>query len=154
MKIKPILVGIILLIAVTTMFGQSKVRGGRGAESVPNETIENFAEQIAAAFVSRNLEPLDEGKPYLKLIDLTVEHSIIPATERTSVSNLKRANEWLTRNWTNVIFNTTPLERCSRGTCTFERKGMLHNNLFLRSITYGRSKGKIYIKELYFVDGD
>lgn len=154
MKINPILVGIILLIAVSSISGQSKVRGGRGAESVPNETIENFAEQIAAAFVSRNLEPLDEGKPYLNLIDLTVEHSIIPAIERTSVPNLMRANEWLTRNWTNVIFNTTPLERCSCGTCTFERKGMMHNNLFLRSIMYGQKKGKIYIKELYFVDGD
>jgi hypothetical protein len=50
--------------------------------------------------------------------------------------------------------NVGPLEKCSKGVCTFEVVGMNHNNLFLQKITYGMRKGKPYIKAIYIADGD
>jgi hypothetical protein len=49
--------------------------------------------------------------------------------------------------------NIGQLKQCSRGVCTFEQEGMLHNNLYLKKITYGMRKGQPYIKAIYVDDG-
>jgi hypothetical protein len=50
--------------------------------------------------------------------------------------------------------NVGPLQKCSKGVCTFEVLGMNHNNLFLQKITYGIRKGQPYIKAIYIEDGN
>lgn len=50
--------------------------------------------------------------------------------------------------------NIGPLQQCTKGVCTFELSGMLHNNIYLQRITYGVRQGKPYIKAIHLIDGD
>lgn len=50
--------------------------------------------------------------------------------------------------------NVANLKQCKKGMCTFDNAGLLHNNLYLKKITYGFTKGRPYIKAVYFLDGD
>ncbi|HEY6046283.1 MAG TPA: hypothetical protein VIU65_06740, partial [Pyrinomonadaceae bacterium] len=48
-----------------------------------------------------------------------------------------------------------PLVKCAKGVCTYNFDGgILHNNLYLKKITYGMRAGCPYIKKIYILDGD
>jgi hypothetical protein len=79
-----------------------------------------------------------------------------PNVERKTFRTLAQVDRWFKSNEREdgPGRNVGPLEKCSRGVCTFEVVGMNHNNLFLQKITYGMRKGKPYIKTFHILDGD
>jgi hypothetical protein len=45
--------------------------------------------------------------------------------------------------------------KCAKGVCTYNFDGgILHNNLYLKKITYGMRGGCPYLKSIYLLDGD
>lgn len=137
-----------------TLISSKSEKSGSGAGADERETIEDLAKRVSAAFTSRNLSSLDEGKPYAGSIAFSIEHSIADGTDRKSFTSFKSAAAWLMRRRRETNLQAGELTACKKGTCTFAENGMLHNSLYLRNITYTSAKGSPYIKTISFVDGD
>lgn len=72
-------------------------------------------------------------------------------------ASLARAEAWLkSREHEDLPARSVkPFQKCAKGVCTFDfNGGILHNNLYLKKITYGVRNGCPYIKTIYLLDGD
>ena len=78
-----------------------------------------------------------------------------PVIFRKTFKTLAQVDRWFKRRETadGPARNKGQLKQCRKGVCTFEQEGMLHNNLYLKKITYGMRKGQPYIKAIYIDDG-
>ena len=164
MKIKLILLLTLILGLGLTRFAQTKTTSGaRGAASsrahrLPQtQTVQQLVNAVAKAWGDGNLASLDASRPYVGTVRVVVEAQVgePPNVERKSFMTLAQIDRWFKSNERadGPSRNVGPLEKCSRGVCTFEVVGMNHNNLFLQKITYGMRKGKPYIKAIYIADG-
>jgi hypothetical protein len=164
MRIKFILAATLILALGLTVFAQSKTTSGArdtgqsGAHlSTQKQTVQEFVNDVAKAWGEGNLGSLDAGRPYVGTVRVIVEAQAgePPNVERKSFRTLAQIDRWFKRNERadGPGRNVGPLEKCSRGVCTFEVVGMNHNNLFLQKITYGMRKGKPYVKAIYIADG-
>ena len=164
MRIKFTVMATLILALGLTGFAQSKTTSGaRDAGqssahlSIQTQTIQQFASDLANAWSEGNLASFDAKRPYVGAVRVIVEAQVgePPNVERKSFRTLAQIDRWFKRNERadGPGRNVGPLEKCSRGVCTFVLEGMNHNNLFMQKITYGMRKGKPYVKAIYIADG-
>jgi hypothetical protein len=164
MRNKIILLTTVILAFGLTGFAQSKTTSGaRGTEqsrahrSPKTQTIQELANAAAKAWSEGNLGSLDSGRPYVGSVKVVVEGQAgePPMVWRKTFRTLAQVDRWFASRETadGPGRNMGQLKQCSKGTCTFEQEGMLHNNLYLKKITYGMRKGQPYIKAIYVDDG-
>ncbi|MDT4967322.1 MAG: hypothetical protein QOJ64_2059 [Acidobacteriota bacterium] len=164
MKIKSVLLATLMLGLGLTGFAQSKTTSearraepSRAHRSPQLQTIEALANAVARTWSEGLLRSLDSGRPYMGSVRVVVESQAgEPAMVwRKTFRTLAQVDRWFKSRETadGPARNSGQLKRCSKGVCTFEQEGMLHNNLYLKKITYGMSKGRPYIKAIYIDDG-
>ncbi|HEY0380369.1 MAG TPA: hypothetical protein VGC87_25880 [Pyrinomonadaceae bacterium] len=139
-----------------TTQGARVVGPARAHASSQTWTVEQLADAVGSAFMAGDLGRLDAERLYLPALRIRVEHSITGDIESRSFKTFKAAERWLKgRERTDgPARNVGALRRCRRGVCTFEREGMLHNNLYLQRVTYGVRRGSPYVKAIHIIDGD
>jgi hypothetical protein len=164
MKIKLVLLATLILALGLTGFAQSKTTSGAGGAeqsrahlSPQTQTIQELANAVATAWGEGNLGSLDASRPYVRSVRVVVEATVgePPMIERKTFKTLAQVDRWFKRNERadGPGRNIGTLEQCRKGVCTFAQEGMLHNNLYLKKITYGMRRGKPYIKAIYIDDG-
>ena len=142
MKTKVLAITFLVLAFGLNAFGQARA-----------ETVQKFSGRVRQAFLARDLARLDAGK-IGGSIRLSVEHSIADGTDVKSFTNFKQAGKWLMRGRVDSNLVAKGNIRCRVTTCSLTSKGLLHNSLYLRKITYGYVKGRPYVRAIHFVDGD
>ena len=164
MKIKIVVLATLILGLSLTGFAQSKANSGardesqsRAHRSPQRQTIQELANAVATAWGEGKLGSLDAGRPYVGSVKVIVEGTVgePPMIERKTFRTLAQVDRWFKSNERadGPGRNIGQLQQCSKGVCTFEQEGMLHNNLYLKKITYGMRKGKPYVKAIYIDDG-
>ncbi len=126
------------------------------------QPVETLAKSVAEAYNQKTLATLDHHKPYRGSIRVVIEHSLADddAPDRFVVrrfASLARFERWLkSREHEEMPARSImPFKSCARGVCSFDFDGgILHNNLYLKKITYGASKGCPYLRTIYLLDGD
>ncbi len=120
------------------------------------ETIGQLAKTLSEAFTANELGRLDAERPYLGTVRIVLEHSITGEIESKNFKSFKAGEQWFKSRAREdgPARNSGPLLQCSKGVCTYEQVGMLHNNLYLQKITYGYKNRIPYIKTMYVLDGD
>jgi hypothetical protein len=148
----------------STGFAQSKTTSAareaaqsRAHLSRQTQTIQELATAAATAWGEGNLGSLDGRRPYVGSVRVIVEGQAgePPMISRKTFRTLAQVDRWFKsrERADGPGRNPGQLEQCSKGVCTFTQEGMLHNNLYLKKITYGMRKGKPYIKAIYIDDG-
>jgi hypothetical protein len=164
MRLRIVLLATLILGLGLTGLAQSETTSAARGNGQPRahmsprtQTIEQLARSVAKAWDEGKLGSLDVGRPYVGSVKVFVEDTI---GERPEVhSQTFRTLAQVGRSFGKETAdgpgrNVGPLEKCSKGVCTFEVVGMNHNNLFLQKITYGMKKGKPYLKAIYILNGD
>ena len=127
-----------------------------------NETIEQLVKAVSEAYAGKTLGTLDTQKPYRGRVRIVIEHSLAGDNDKDRFvikwfTSLARAESWLkSREHEEMPARSTmPLTKCAKGVCAYNFDGgILHNNLYLKKITYGMSGGCPYLKTIYLLDGD
>lgn len=158
-KFAPVTLLLLMISAVTFARpdATSMTSGGRPAPpSAPAQaqTVEELARAVADAFAASELGRLDRMRPYMGMVRIHVEHSISGAVENRSFRTLAQVEQWFRRGGRDPNRSSGTLRQCRRGVCTFAQEGMLHNTLYLRSITYGLRRGRPYVRAIRLIDGD
>ncbi len=138
------------------------VLAGHVAAQCKKQPIESLAKAVAEGFESKTLRDLDKQKPYSGKFKLIIENSLADdnAPDRFVVrrfASLAQADAWLTRREHEELpaRSVKPFKKCAKGVCTFDFDGgILHNNLYLKRITYSIRAGCPYLKTIYLLDGD
>lgn len=126
------------------------------------QPISDLAKAIAEAYEGKTMGTLDAQKPYVGKVRIVIEHSLAAddAKDRFVIkwfTSLAKAESWLKSREHEELpgRDSRPLLRCAQGACTYNFDGgILHNNLYLKKITYGLRTGCPYIKTIYLLDGD
>jgi hypothetical protein len=139
----------LVLVAVTIASAQRLPRSA--------ETPRTFAARVANAFEQKRLEKL-EGS-VRNPVKVVIEHSLAEGKDARvtrTFRGLRAAQAWLIKSMiAGAGFHGGTFDGCRRGRCGFSRPGgILHNNLYLVDFTYGRARGKYFIKTLSVLDGD
>lgn len=119
--------------------------------------IEQLVKSLSEAYAGKTLASLDAGKPYSGRVIVVIEHSIEDRSERRSFTSFRKVESWLrSREIENMpARQTKELKHCRKGVCTYDfNGGILHNQLYLKKVTYSYSKGRYYIKTITLLDGD
>lgn len=127
-----------------------------------NSPIEQLMKAIDEAYAMDNLGRLDARRPYIGKVRIVIEHSLAGdgeknQFERRSFKTLAQAQRWLKSRQRDgmPVTETRPLSECANGKCEFDfNGGILHNHLYLQSVSYGWRGGRPYIKTIYLLDGD
>ena len=160
MKIKITFLTILMLALSAIGFAQSKtgshMKDGESAHArslARTQTIEQLSKAVAEAWSEGKLGSLDAMRPYVGSVRVVIEYNV--EVERKTFKTLAQVDKWFKKgeHGDGPGRNIGPLKQCSRGVCTFEQEGMLHNNLYLQKITYGTTKGKPYIKAIHIITG-
>jgi hypothetical protein len=125
-------------------------------------TIEQLVKVVGEAYEGKTLGALDAGRPYRDRVRIVIEHSLAGDNDKgrfviKRFTSLARAEAWLKSREHEAMpaRSTMPLTKCAKGVCAYNFDGgILHNNLYLKKITYGSSRGCPYIKTIYLLDGD
>lgn len=152
---KQILIAVAVLVSIVSVPVHAK-------PTCKNETIGLLVKAIAEAYEAKTLGSLDPGKPYLGRVRIVIEHSLADDNDRDRFvikwfTSLGKAEAWLkSREHEDMPGRSTkPLVKCAKGVCTYNFDGgILHNNLYLKKITYGLRHGCPYIRTIYLLDGD
>lgn len=126
------------------------------------EPIETLAKAVAEGYSQKTLASLDAQKLVRGTFRVVIEHSLAEdkAPDRFVVkrfASLTRFEAWLKGREHEELpaRSVMPLKSCAGGVCAFDFEGgILHNNLYLKKIMYGTSKGCPYLKTIYLLDGD
>ena len=132
------------------------------AQTTEAKAAAQLAETFSKAYAEKNLTSLDRERPFVGRIKFIIEHSLAEdnAKDKYEVKTFKtlaQAERWLKGRGSDADTpsrQTRALKACKKGVCTFDVRGLLHNQLFLTRLTYGSSKGRPFIKTVYFTDGD
>jgi hypothetical protein len=130
--------------------------------SCKHETIEQLVKALGEAYDGKSLGSLDTDKPFAGKFRIVIEHSLADDNARDRFvikwfTSLRKAESWLkSREHEEMPARSTrPLVKCAKGVCTYDFDGgILHNNLYLKKITYGIRNGCPYLKTIYLLDGD
>lgn len=164
MNIKGVLLTVLILalgVAGSARPTTTSATGGGGQSrshaSAQTQSIQEFANAVATAWGEGRLGSLDARRPYVGSVRVVVEGTVgePPMVWRKSFRTLAQVDRWFKsrERGDGPGRNIGQLRQCSKGVCTFEQEGMLHNNLYLKRITYGMRKGRPYIKAIYIEDG-
>lgn len=149
-----LIIAVLFFLSVSMVSAQSRGQKNR---------IEQIANAVASAFVTRDLGRLDQMGLLQSggSVRIVVSHSLGEEGKDIVVrhfTSFYRAERWLSNRHPqpglpNRVVQT--FTGCRKGVCTFEEDGgILHNHLYLQEISYGYRNGRLFIKELYFYDGD
>lgn len=134
----------------------------RAGSSCKKQSIQDLVNALAHSFEEKNMSLLDVDRPYLGTIRIVIEHSLAEDNDPQRFivrrfSSFARAERWFKSKEIEGLpgRNAMPLVKCAKGVCTYNFDGgILHNNLYLKKITYGMRGGCPHIKTIYLVDGD
>ncbi len=128
------------------------------AETVnQREAAVKMAQNIGTHFAKKDLAQHDARPAYLKEFKVVIAHSLGNSeNEHKSFKTLAEFEAFLKSRETDQLpaRNSESHVRCQKGICHFEIRGMLHNNLYLKSLSYVYLNGQPYFKTLSIVDGD
>lgn len=137
--------------------------GGGSDVVTSNSTIEQLVASLAEAYTSKTLGKMDAQRHYVGSVRVVIENSLAPDNARDrfesrTFKTLEGAEQWLRtreRGDDGPSRETKPLQRCSKGLCTYNFDGGIsHNQLYLKKVSYGSKYGRPYIKTIYLLDGD
>lgn len=153
MKNTAIAVGLTLLIASNTV-----------AKSPPKpNTVEQLAIEVADAYVKQSLGRLDRKYPVQGKVRIEIEDSLrqedvpIDQSGTREFRSLAQGEQWLRSKSRNgfPVRQIKPLIGCKKDNCTYDfSEGILHNQLYLKKISYGYKNGRPYLKTIYLLDGN
>lgn len=130
--------------------------GSIQAQSQDKQAKKTGAE-IARAFERGQLRKLDAKNLLSGKIKLTIENSIgEPEFERYSFSSFAAMGRWIKKQEFDGLPNKVawPLVGCRKGVCTFFRDGgILHNQLYLKKVTYGYRNKRLFIRGIQLLAG-
>ncbi len=113
--------------------------------------------EIAKAFERGQLRKLDVKDLLRGKVKLTIENSIgDPEFEYYSFGSFAAMGRWIKKQEFDGLPNKVawPLVGCRKGVCTFFRDGgILHNQLYLKKVTYGYRNKRIYIRGIQLLAG-
>lgn len=126
------------------------------------DSVQKLARDLAAAYEDKKLGSLDAKKPYRGTFKIVIEHSLAGDEEpgrfvTRTFSSMKKAERWLRSRTTQGLPNrqSRKFKACGTSVCSYDFEGgILHNQLYLKKFTFGKSGGKYYIKTIYLLDGD
>jgi len=129
--------------------------------STPAQSQDKQARKIAAAvadaFGKGQLRQIDRKKLLRGRVKLTIENSIgEPEYEHYSYRSFSAMGGWIRKQERDGLPNKVvwPLVGCRKGVCTFFRDGgILHNQLYLKKVTYGYRNGRLYISGVQLLAG-
>ncbi len=133
------------------------------AKSPPEpNTVEQLAIELADAYVTRNLGRLDRKYSSQGKVKIEIEDSLSGEDTKAKSSikefrSLAQGEQWLRSRARNdfPVRQIKPLIGCKRGSCTYDfSEGILHNQLYLKKISYGYTNGRLYLKTIYLLDGN
>jgi hypothetical protein len=122
----------------------------------PNN-VEQLARELADAYVKRNLGRLDRKYPIQGKVRIEIEDSLSGEDTIKEFRSLAQSEQWLRSRARNdfPVRQSKPLIGCNRGSCTYDfSQGILHNQLYLKKISYGYKNGRHYLKAIYLLDGN
>ena len=148
-----------ILILVALFFAAAHTGAQTPAQK---KLIDAAANQVADAYAARDLGRLDRlGLLPPGGVRILVGHSLGEEGRDLVVRNFTsfyRAERWLSNRHPQPGLPRRVVQAfkgCRKGTCTFgEDGGILHNHLYLQEISYVFRNGRLFIKEIYFYDGD
>jgi len=154
-KMKQLLIAVILLGSVCSAPVPAK-------PLCQHETVEQLVKAVAEAYETKTLGTFDTNRPFAGRFRIVIEHSLADdnAKDRFVIkwfTSPAKAEAWLkSREHEEMPARSTkPLAKCAKGVCSYDFDGgILHNNLYLKKITYGVRRGCPYIKTIYLLDGD
>jgi len=134
----------------------------RAASPCKQQPIGDLVKAFAEAFEGKTLGSLDAQKPYAGRFRIVIENSLADDDDKDRFvikwfKSFAQAERWFRSRETDGMpgRHTRPPLRCRKGICTYNVEGgILHNNLYLKKITYGLRGGCPYIKTIYLLDGD
>lgn len=121
------------------------------------KAADHMAQQLGQNFAKKSLAQQDTTPPYLKSVELVIAHSLGHSeNELQTFKSLTELEAWLSSREHEGLpgRNSEALAACNKGLCRFEDRGLLHNNLYLRAVSYVYLNGQPYLKTFYLVDGD
>jgi len=128
------------------------------AETQPQKLqAEKLAQQLSEHYASKNLAKLDDASSALKAIELVYEHSLGGRPiERLQFKNFAELEAWLQKKEIDSLpgRKSEALKHCQKGMCQYAIAGLLHNQLYLKGVSYVYLNGKPVVKALYLLDGD
>lgn len=124
--------------------------------------IEQLMEALDKAYTDKALGRLDARRPYLGRVRVVIENSLLgdddpKQIERRQFRTLAQAERWLKSREQDGLprRETRPLLECTGGSCEYDfNGGILHNHLYLQSVSFGYRRGRPYIKTIYLLDGN
>jgi len=132
------------------------------AKPCKKQSIRDLVNSFAASFEEKKMDQIDADQPYVGTVRFVIEHSLADDNDpqRFKVRRFKSfaaAEKWFKSHEIEGMpgRHSRPLVKCARGVCSYNSEGgILHNNLYLKKITYGMRGGCPYIKTIYLLDGD
>jgi hypothetical protein len=126
------------------------------------QPVADFAKTLAQSFEGKTMAQLDATRSYSGTFRIVIEHSLADDDSPDlfvvrRFRSLAAFEKWLKSREIEGLpgRNSMPLVGCARGVCKFQSDvGILHNNLYLKRVTYGIRNGCPYIKTIYLLDGD
>lgn len=126
------------------------------AANAQADSPRRLADKVAAAYLN-GLGELDGKRLINGRLIVVVEDSLSEKTETHYFRSFRAMERWLKKGQRadgTPFRKTRDVLRCSRARCTFNFDGgILHNHLYLQTITFGYDNGRRYIKEIRLLDG-
>jgi hypothetical protein len=125
------------------------------AQSNCKQAVEQIAKDLSSAFTEKKLGRLDAKRSAFGKVKLTIEDSNAGDDDSgrlvyKTFANLNAIEKWLGK----PLGRSVSAFRCKKGVCIFAGEALLHNNLYLKKITFGFTKNKCpYIKSIYILEG-
>ena len=132
------------------------------AQTCNKQTIEQLAQDFAKSYETKDLGGLDAQRPFLSSVKFSIENSLGEDGDKTQFVTKQFKNLGLAENWLKSreidgvpSREIEPLISCKKGICNFNVVGLLHNQLFLKQLSFGYKKnGCPYIKTVFLIDGN
>jgi hypothetical protein len=145
--------GLLTLLISSTAFAKSPPKPG---------SIEQLAIELPDAYATKNLGRLDRKYPVQGKIKVEIEDSLSGGDEKRrsrtkEFLSLSQVEQWLRSKEIDELpgRQSRPLIGCKQGSCTYDFSGgILHNQLYLKKISYGYKNGRLYLKTIYLLDGN
>ena len=142
--------GTVLVIAMMVFFGEAQAQ-------TQDKQAKKVGAEIASAFERGQLRKLDPKNLVRGSVKLTIENSIgEPEFEYHTFRSFAAMGRWIKKREMDGLPNKVawPLVGCRKGTCTFFRDGgILHNQLYLKKVTYGYRNKRLYIRGIQLLAG-
>ena len=120
------------------------------------KTITQLVNSVGEAFASKSMAGLDADKPYVGHVTVVIQHSLGGKSVTRSFASFAKVDKWLKSREKEDLptRNSNSLKRCKSGVCTYDVSSLLHNNLYIKRVTYGTTRGRPHIKAITLLDGD